>query len=144
MQHRLFIHWLVTLLFISGVAIGTRSKIAMAQGGPGDMPGEPAEVLIVPQVPTATEAIQITVKGIWPDGCVPEYEQHVIVDSHIVVMVAPSQWTVCGQVVTPWSFEITIDALPAADYQVDVQGAVTASTTLTVVTERIYLPLIGK
>lgn len=144
MQHRLFMHWLMTLLIISGVAIGTLSKIAMAQGGPGDIPGEPAEVLIVPQVPTATEAIEITVKGLWPDGCVPEYEQHQIVDSRIVVTVAPSQWVVCGQVVTPWSFDITIAALPVADYQVEVQGAVVVSTTLTVVAERIYLPLIRR
>lgn len=142
MQVRIFVGWLIIFLF-GGFMLGVMSEGVVAQEQASGIPIGETELVVTPNFPLAAEPVQITVKGIWSDACIPVYEAHRVVDSRILITFLPSTAEVCGQSETPWSFAIPLETLPVAEYQVEVQGPVTVSTTLTVVQERIYLPWIG-
>ena len=107
-------------------------------------PVEPTEITVSPTFPTTTDTVQVTLSGVWSHGCVPYDTGHAVVASRIIIsMTVPDPETVCGQAVTPWSVLVAFDRLTADIYQIDVQGAVTVTSTMTVLGNQVYLPFIS-
>ena len=107
-------------------------------------PVEPTEITVTPTLPTTADIVQITVDGVWSHGCVPFDSGHTVVGSTISISTTvPGPEIVCGQVVTPWSILVELDRLTAGPYQIDVQGAVAVTSTLTVLGNQIYLPFVS-
>ncbi len=116
----------------------TRHSYAIA-----GVPVEPAKITIRPEIPTVTEPIQIVVAGIWSDGCSPFYVTHEISATTILISAAlPEPDVICGQAVTPWSITVDLAPLSAEHYQVEVGGAVSVSSTVSVTGNLVYLPAV--
>ena len=104
-----------------------------------------ATLTVLPTLPQVDQPIHVTIAGTWYDSCVPYYAGHQIRDGQVTVTVAtPAPEVVCGQRETLWSITVALGQLPAAHYQVQVDGAVTLSTTMTVFGGFTYLPLISR
>lgn len=81
----------------------------------------PAQLAVTPALPVANSAITIRASGDWHDSCIPRYQTHQITGNLItIVAVVNPPTTVCGQVITPWSFSVPIGILPVGSYQVDL------------------------
>lgn len=108
----------------------------------------PTTVTITPDIPHITESVQVTVAGHWYEGCVPKYKTHQHAGQQIVIeTVTPRMITpeiVCGQAETPWAFTVDLGQLAVGRHEVEVSGAVTVSTTFTVMEYAVYLPLIDR
>lgn len=108
----------------------------------------PTTVTITPDIPHITESVQVTVAGRWHEGCVPKYKAHQQANQRIMIetitlrMITPE--IVCAQAETPWSFTVDLGQLAAGPHEVEVSGAVTTSTTFSVMEYAVYLPLIDR
>ncbi|MCB0183886.1 MAG: hypothetical protein KDE31_06460 [Caldilineaceae bacterium] len=138
-QLKKHILWLCLVLFLLSLpAVGT----ALAAGN--ILPVEPTTLTISPELPKLAEPVQVTVAGVWRDGCVPFYRSHQIVDDAILIVTAtPAPEIICGQAVSPWSFTIKLDDLQLNHYQVTVDGAVTVTGTITLMAHQWYIPYVG-
>lgn len=109
------------------------------------IPAAPAKITITPEIPTVGDPVQIVVNGIWSDACVPYYVTHEISGTTILITAAlPAVEVVCGQGESPWSITVDLAPLPAEYYQVEVDGAVSVSSTVSVAGNFVYLPAIRR
>ena len=99
---------------------------------------------VTPRLPRVDAPVQVTLAGIWSDSCVPSYTSHTKT-AHIITLLieTPAPEIVCGQAESPWSITVALGHLSAAIYQVQVVGALTMSTEVTVFGNVNYLPLIS-
>ncbi|MCB0064781.1 MAG: hypothetical protein KDE19_21805 [Caldilineaceae bacterium] len=114
--------------------------------GPLTGAGAPVEttLFVSPALPKANDPLQIAIGGIWSDGCVPNQLSYAIVDEVISVNVTtPDAEMVCGQAESRWSLTTTVGPLPQAHYYVNIHGAITLSTTVTVAGHVVYLPAVN-
>jgi len=143
-MHRWFIVSSCVLSLLSGPGHSLAWAAASTTVRPST--GVPVEtrVTVLPTAPQVDKPVQVTVTGTWSDGCTPAYVRHQIQDGLVTVTVAiPPAEVVCGQAETPWAVTVDLGPLPAAHYQLQVEGAVTLATTMTVFSDFIYLPLIN-
>lgn len=131
----------------SGLLIASLLVALLLTGGPSyaaaGIPAEPTEITISPEIPTVGDPIQIVIDGIWSDGCSPFYVSHEISATTILIRAAlPEPDVICGQAITPWSITVDLAPLPAESYQVEVDGAVSVSSTVSVAGNFVYLPAI--
>lgn len=99
---------------------------------------------VTPLLPRANAPVQVTLAGIWSDGCVPSYTSHTKTEHIITLMIeTPAPEIVCGQAASPWSITVALGHLSAATYQLQVIGALNMSTEVTVFGNVNYLPLIS-
>lgn len=109
-----------------------------------DLVPRPAAVTILPELPQRNETVTVQVAGVWHDSCVPSYVSHTLADEIISITTSvPGPEVVCGQVFTPWGFDIELDTLTEEHYQVTVMGAERVTDTFIVLTHQIYLPLLS-
>lgn len=107
--------------------------------------GVPVEsaVDIVPTFPKVSDRVLVTVGGIWSDGCIPTQLSY-SVDEHVITIdVAIPDLAICGQVFTPWSLTVDLGELPQGDYHIQVEGAVTLSTTVSIAGHLLYIPAVS-
>lgn len=139
--------WFVVSSCLLSILVGLSRPLvfpAPAIAAPPSVDGPLAVTLtVLPTLPQVDQPIHVTIAGTWYDSCVPHYAGHQIRNGLVTVtLTIPEPELVCGQVATPWSITVALGQLPAAHYQVHVDGAVTLSTTMTVFSDFIYLPLI--
>ncbi len=124
-----------------GLGMVKRPSVVWAQGIVAE--SIDATLTVTPSAPKVNDPVQVTVSGVWSDGCVPDQLSHVITDRTIAIVIAmPDPMLVCGQAFTPWSLMVDLGKLPQAEYHVQVSGAVTLSTTLSITGHAIYLPTV--
>ena len=76
---------------------------------------------IVPPSPAQTGAV-LRIAGVSSDSCLPRYQRYEAVPGGITVYaVETSCGAVCQTVLTPWSFEVPLDALDPGSYSVQLQ-----------------------
>jgi hypothetical protein len=101
-----------------------------AQGAvPATLPG--ISVQFNPAAPTSTDALTVTLSGVWPDGCVPEafLVQSIPGDSIWIDLLLPGwdakgdcEAQLCLQVLTPWQLSDAVQAVSAGSYDVFVRA----------------------
>lgn len=140
--------WLISWLFTC-LCVGP--LVPVAWGAPAVMSahttGVPVDAIVwtvAPAVPIVGATVQVTVAGTWSDSCIPSYVSHAVTAQTIVIVTAtPAPDVICGQAETSWSITVGLGELSAATYQLQVTGAMSVSTTLTVLGNVHYLPLIS-
>ena len=72
---------------------------------------------IVPASPDSTETVTIRLSGVWPDSCPPS-DPHVSIEARTIVVRYRIVNEICLSVLTPYSREIELGALPPGLYTV--------------------------
>lgn len=72
---------------------------------------------IVPASPDSTQPMTIRLSGVWPDSCVPS-DPRVSIDKRTIIVRYRIVESVCLSVLTPYSVEVRIGALPPGLYTV--------------------------
>ncbi|HEY0592952.1 MAG TPA: IPT/TIG domain-containing protein, partial [Thermoanaerobaculia bacterium] len=70
----------------------------------------------VPQPATSTDPVRVTISGIWPDGCVPQFDTLEKKQGEITLRFAVPATGGCVAVLTAWSASITLPPLPAGTW----------------------------
>lgn len=102
----------------------------------------PFIVQLNPSNPTPFDTITATVRGDWPDSCVPEYLSQQRQQTVIQILTAEPAHA-CLEVITPFTLPIPINPLPSGAYTLDFVGAFTQTLSFTVTGATLYLPLIS-
>ncbi|MGQ9700348.1 MAG: hypothetical protein ACUVQS_04735 [Candidatus Bipolaricaulaceae bacterium] len=77
------------------------------------------QIEVIPQDPWEGQDITIRLFGTWPNNCVPNSYQRLILGNNIwITIFTPSGF--CSPVLTPWSLNVPIGPLSAGTYQVAV------------------------
>jgi hypothetical protein len=90
-------------------------------------PGVTVQLSVSPTTPTTSDLISITVAGVWPDSCTPDYAQHEVTGNLIALISALSTEPFCSPAEFPWGYTIDLGPLAAGDYTVThtLDGSVT-------------------
>jgi len=78
----------------------------------------PPNIKIVPQNPTSSDVIEITLSGQWPDTCIPSSLPILVTGNDIYFTVISDDSEVCGDAITPWSITQSVGPLSPGTYRV--------------------------
>lgn len=72
-----------------------------------------------PPAPAETDAIEVTVSGVWGDSCVPLYESHQVLGNLVRVDLVHDYppATYCIDVLTPWEYAVQVGPFASGNYQ---------------------------
>jgi hypothetical protein len=146
-NHRISILVLALLLSLPSVSVASgagpaTSAFLSPHGSCGS-----DQITSIPAAPTFRDPIQITVSGVWCNGCAPKYQSHELSGPVITIYGHSAEsdpGVACIQALTSWAFAVEVGPLPAGAYSVRaiVHQRVLSSLSLQITGTRNFLPLL--